>query len=224
MKQESPELAKWNEAQKDFQIDRRIVLGSYWTYVLKNTPRRMLFTLSHYKFAAKMIGPGKNILEVGCNEGLGTLLLAENANKVVGIDIDAAAIQAANENFSSDIVEFYNRDILGNCLGQFDGVVSLDVIEHIYPQNEALYFESICNNLSANGLCVIGTPNAEAEKYSNEMSRKAHVNVYSWDRLQASMEKYFQRVFLFSANDELIHTGFYPMAHYFIGVGVGKKV
>lgn len=30
--------------------------------------------------------------------------------------------------------------------------------------------------------------------------------------------------FLFSMNDEVVHTGYYPMAHYLIAVGIGPKI
>ena len=30
-------------------------------------------------------------------------------------------------------------------------------------------------------------------------------------------------VFLFSMNDEIIHTGFYPLAHYLVAKGVGLR-
>jgi len=56
------------------------------------------------------------------------------------------------------------------------------------------------------------------------MSQLGHINTYDWQRLLKIMEQYFYQVFLFSANDEMIHTGFYPMAHYLIGVGIGKRI
>ena len=36
--------------------------------------------------------------------------------------------------------------------------------------------------------------------------------------LQAVMEQYFHTVFVFSMNDEVVHTGYYPMAHYLLAV------
>lgn len=34
----------------------------------------------------------------------------------------------------------------------------------------------------------------------------------------------FRDVFLFSMNDEVVHTGFTPMAHYLFAIGSGRKV
>ena len=64
---------------------QRLALGDYYSYVLKHDTRFLLFSLSRYKFAAKLIGeePRLSVLELGCNEGVGTLLLAENASHVM---------------------------------------------------------------------------------------------------------------------------------------------
>ena len=40
---------------------------------------------------------------------------------------------------------------------------------------------------------------------------------------EEEMKKYFHHVFLFGANDEVVHTGFLPMAHYLIAVGCRKR-
>ena len=37
------------------------------------------------------------------------------------------------------------------------------------------------------------------------------------------LEKYFKNVFLFSMNDEVVHTGFSKMAHYLICLCVGAR-
>ncbi len=37
------------------------------------------------------------------------------------------------------------------------------------------------------------------------------------------MHKYFENVFLFGMNDEVLHTGMYPMASYIMALGCGKR-
>ncbi|VFM95981.1 MAG: hypothetical protein BECKG1743D_GA0114223_101368 [Candidatus Kentron sp. G] len=37
------------------------------------------------------------------------------------------------------------------------------------------------------------------------------------------MRAHFSHVFLFAANDEVVHTGFMPMAHYYIAMGCRKR-
>ena len=41
--------------------------------------------------------------------------------------------------------------------------------------------------------------------------------------LKFLMLKYFNKVFIFSMNDEVVHTGFYPMSHYYFALCVSKK-
>ena len=37
------------------------------------------------------------------------------------------------------------------------------------------------------------------------------------------MLRHFHEVFIFSMNDEVVHTGFYPLAHYLFALCVGKR-
>ncbi|MFZ5644539.1 MAG: class I SAM-dependent methyltransferase [Bacillota bacterium] len=222
MSSETKEMKKWQEVRQIIHGER-ITLGPYYSYQLKNTPRHLLFLLSYYKFAAKLLGQGKYVLEVGCSEGIGTLLLAEFAQRVVAVDIDADAIYEAKRAFNSEKIKFMALDFLESSIDIFDAVVSFDVIEHIYPENENSFFISICKNLKDNGVCIIGTPNKTSEQYASEATRMGHINMYTWDRLRDSMSRFFEQVFMFSVNDEMVHTGFYPMAHYLIAVGVNKK-
>ena len=41
--------------------------------------------------------------------------------------------------------------------------------------------------------------------------------------LRRLLENLFHNVFIFSMNDEMVHTGFAPMAHYLIGMGCGRR-
>lgn len=218
----SKDLKKWNEA-KEYMGTERITLGPHYSYVLKNLPRRLLFILSRYKFAAKLIGEDTDVLEVGCSEGFGTAVLAESARHVLGIDFDSDAIGEARKSFASDKIEFREANFLETSLGEFDALVALDVIEHIYPEDENAFFTSACRNLKEHGICIVGTPNKTSENYASPTSKISHINLYTGDRLRKVTGDFFHNAFLFSVNDEVVHTGFYPMAHYLIAVGVSKK-
>lgn len=216
---ERKELERW-EATKASLGENRLVLGPYFTYQFRNTPRRILFALSYYKFAAKMIGQKKHVLEVGCSEGLGTLLLAEFATRCLGVDVDEAAIAIATETLANEKLAFQCVDIMQEAVGTFDAVVSFDVIEHIFPENEDKFLGAIVSHLTGEGMAVIGTPNITSDQYASAVTRSGHVNLYSADRLRESLARHFKTVLMFSANDEMVHTGFAPMAHYLIGIGL----
>jgi hypothetical protein len=64
------------------------------------------------------------------------------------------------------------------------------------------------------GVAIIGMPSLESQPYASEQSRLGHVNCKSAPDLKALMEDFFHNVFMFSMNDEVVHTGFHKMAHY----------
>ena len=200
-------------------------LGPRFTYKAMHTPRQLLFHYSRYKFAARLIGetPGVNILELGCSEGLHTLLLAEGSHKVTAVDFDDEAIKWAKANIKNDNVTFIAEDFLGKVYGEFDAVVSIDVVEHVSPEKESLYFHTITGNLKQDGYCIVGTPNITASQYASEQSKTGHVNLFSAERLRDTVNKYFRNVFIFGMNDEVVHTGFYAMSHYLFALGCYKR-
>lgn len=201
-----------------------IRLGRHWSYNIYNDPKRLAFVLSRYKFAAKMSAcKGKHILELGCSEGIGAPILGEFAAGYTGVDMDAEAIEAARVNWTDDKFTFIADDFLGKEFGVFDSLVCLDVIEHIDRSQEQCFLETIYRNLSEDGICIIGTPNITASEYASCASKEGHVNMFDADRLFETLKKIFFNVFLFGQNDEVVHTGFSPMAHFLIGLGCYKR-
>jgi 2-polyprenyl-3-methyl-5-hydroxy-6-metoxy-1,4-benzoquinol methylase len=213
------EAAKWAETNSKLIADE-VTLGPYMSFIVRRTPRRLLHLLSYYKFAAKMIGSGRRVLDVGCSEGFGTQILAENSARCVGVDIDEAAVAWGNKSVANERLRFLCADILKDRVGEFDAVVSLDVVEHIFTEHENEFMAALRANLTHRGICIIGTPNINSDQYANEHTRLGHVNLYSAERLRLLGERYFNHVFMFSANDEIVHTGFAPLAHYLIALCV----
>ena len=200
-----------------------VTLGDYFSYQIRNTPRRTLFSLAYYKFAAKMLQPQSRILELGCGEGLGGCILSESAQSYHGVDLDPGMIESAQSNFGTDERSFETANFLDKRFGTFDAVVSLDVVEHIVPENDDLFWKTVSDNLGQKGIAVIGTPNITSQKYASEVTRSGHINLYDHTRMLETSSKWFEYSFMFSANDELVHTGFGPMAHYLIVLACGPK-
>ncbi len=201
-------------------------LGPYYSAHFLKDPLHMAFTLSRYKFAARMIGfqeRKKSVLELGCHEGIGTLLLAQEASSAVGVDFDREAIDWASAHLQKPDLRFIADDFLGKSYGAFDAVVSLDVIEHIDSKREDAFLETVRRNLAEDGFAVVGTPNVAASQYSSEQSRIGHINLYDHVRLRALFLKGFHNVFLFGMNDEVVHTGFPPMCHYLMILACHKR-
>ncbi|HSX13983.1 MAG TPA: class I SAM-dependent methyltransferase [Chlamydiales bacterium] len=201
----------------------KVHLGDHWSFNFFNDPKRLAFVLSRYKLAAKMACKKGRVLELGCSTGIGATILGEFTSEYVGVDLDESAIQTARSNLTEPKFRFLFDDFMGKIYGQFDAVVSLDVVEHIHLEYEDLYFKTVVDNLAPNGICVIGTPNVTSAPYAAPTSQIGHVNLYSQDRLVKVLKKYFHQVFPFGINDEIVHTGYASMAHYIVGVGFYKK-
>lgn len=213
----------WSAIKKDLK-KQTLRLGPYYSQIL-DTPRHFLFAMSRYKFAARMLPQNKKIriLELGCQEGIGALLLGEAGHQVLGVDFDKDAILYAQNNIIKNNISFRSADFMGKRFGKFQAVVSLDVIEHINRKREDKFLKTICVNLLTSGFALIGTPNVTAEQYASKYSRAGHVNLYSAERLETFLRKYFDNVYIFGMNDEVIHTGFYPMCHYLMALACGPK-
>ncbi len=194
-------------------------------------PKRISFFLSRYKFAAKMLSACTTIADIGCGDGFGTLTFCNNQNAVHvhGYDFDEQLIDYAQTDLSNAIVarsqgprpQFFHGDFLRAPIDQsYDGVCSLDVIEHIDPDKSSAFISKIHDILMPCGVAVIGTPNEYAAQYGSPHSKLGHINNFVPDRLRAEMEAHFPIVFMFSANDEMVHTGFDKLGHYILAVGV----
>jgi len=49
------------------------------------------------------------------------------------------------------------------------------------------------------------------------------VNLYSVERLKDQLSTHFRTCFIFCANDEIVHTGFFPLAHYLIVISTNRR-
>lgn len=203
-----------------------LLLGPVNSESVLNDLKHLGFTLARYKFAAKMMPKRKRIIEIGCGEGLGTLLLlADTSALVTGIDFDADQIDYATKHVlphGRGRLQFLCQDLVAQPFrGEpSDALVSLDVIEHIDPAEQESFLQHCTAALEPLGVAVFGTPNKHAEQYASARSRKGHINLFDPTRFVSTLERHFRCVFLFSMNDEMVHTGFNKMAHYLIALCV----
>lgn len=201
------------------------VMGLAAGYTWHDDPRRLVFMLSRYKFVAKMLDGFERVLEVGCGDGFGTRIVAQAVKSIVGVDFDDAYIDSAKETHNSRFdINYLQHDMLvGPVNGCFDAVFALDVLEHIEENNEELFLKNCLSGLGSNGVCIIGMPSLESQPYASEGAKIGHVNCKEQVKLKVLMNKFFYNVFMFSANDEVIHTGYSKMAHYNIALCSGKR-
>ena len=223
---------KTKEIQNQFQVEEfsRIgpaTLGPWTSHIWRSDPRHLGFLLARYKFVAKMLEGKDSVLEVGCGDAVGTPVVLQTVNKIHGIDFEPIVLIDAMNRYKLEGINrasFSVHDILKDNLKEnYDAAFSLDVIEHIPQQSEEVYIKNIVSSLNENGVFIIGTPNITSKDYASPASAAGHINLKSAETLKKLLNKYFENVFMFSMNDELVHTGYSPMAHYLLAMGVGIK-
>jgi hypothetical protein len=200
-------------------------LGIMINQVWHDDPRRVAFVLARYKFVAKMLSGRGSVAEVGCGDAFGTRIVLQEVDQVDVYDFDPVFIQDVRQRQSErwKVTPRVHDIVLGVLPFQYDAIYSLDVIEHINREDEHGYLANLRGSLKEEGVLIIGTPSLESQQYASAQSKIGHINCKRGDELKALMQRYFVNVFLFSMNDEVVHTGFFPMAHYLIAVCCGKK-
>jgi len=207
----------------------KITLGPNTADRYLTDPKRLVFFLSRYKFAAKMLKNATAIVDIGCGDGFGTnTFIADTKASVKGIDFDAELIAHAN-GLQLELTRLYpekgarlsfvNGDLLSMVTAPaYDGLSCMDVIEHIEPSRVADFVRNVGGLLKDKGVAVIGTPNLHAKQYASPHSEIGHINDYDPIRLYDELRKEFSVVLQFSMNDEMVHTGFDKLAHYLVAV------
>jgi len=192
-------------------------MGAMLSLAWDEDPKRLAFTFSRYKFVAKMLAGMEDVLEVGCGDSTGSWIVAQHVGALTAIDKDkdllASAPAAPIRRQVHDIVDLPYP-------GSFDGVFALDVLEHIRTEHEEAFMRHVSRALRVYGTMIIGMPSLESQAYASARSKAAHVNCKTEDGLRSTMERYCRRVFMFGMNDETLHTGYGPMCHYRLAVGV----
>jgi len=219
------------EAQYQVHVDAMarqgpVELGPMTGDTWRNDPRRLTFLLARYKFVSKMLAGKSSVLEIGCGDGFGMRLVLQTVSRGFGIDFDPLFVEWARATARKEglAAEFAVLDITEAAPpGRFAAAYSLDVIEHVDPALEARFVANIAGALEPDGVCIIGTPNVTSAPYASEASRLGHINLKSAETLAASLGAAFQHVFVFSMNDEVVHTGYAPMAHYLMALCVNPK-
>jgi len=218
---------KTREPQYQHEIEMAVKdgfsrFGLMSNQVWKDDPRRLVFLLSRYKFVAKMLGGKDRVVELGCADAFGTRLVQQEGCKVTACDFDPVFLDDAKKRMRSDgwPCDTLEHDILSGPVppADYDALYSLDVFEHIVPEQENAFVGNIARSLKTSGVAIIGSPSLQSQTYASPPSKAGHVNCKDGKEYQRVMLRHFENAFLFSMNDEVVHTGFHPMAHYLIAI------
>lgn len=200
-------------------------LGLMSNQVWHDDPKRLLFLLSRYKFVAKMLSGMHNVLEIGCADAFGTRIVVQEVSHLTAVDFDPVFIKDALDRME----ECWKFDCMVHDIiekpvdGIFDGAYALDVLEHISSDREEIFISNVATSLTDNGIFIIGTPSIQSQIYASPQSKEGHINCKDHRELKDLMLRFFHNVLIFSMNDEVVHTGFYPMGHYLFAICTGAR-
>ncbi len=135
-----------------------------------------------YQEAAKRVS-GK-LLEIGTGSGYGIKIVSPASTSFITVD---------KHNVPSHIVEgvdfrVCNVPPLPFCDGEFDSVISFQVIEHIKRDKE--FINEVARVLRPNGLFIVTTPNAPASLTRNPW----HIREYTAQQFEALISDKFDIV------------------------------
>src|SRR5688572_12113614 len=101
---------------------------------------------------------GRSALDVGCGAGLLAEPLARLGAQVTAIDAASELIEVAREHSKRQGLDVdYRAAAVEDIEGQFDLVISLEVIEHVAdPQ---AFVQALARRLAPGGLMILSTPN-----------------------------------------------------------------
>ena len=221
--------ATTKEAQYSHCIDiaqrGRTPLGLMTNQAWHDDPKRLAFLFSRYKFVAKMFSGMNRVVEAGCADAFATRVVVQEVKSLVAIDFDPIFVQDVNQRMDSDWpFECRVHDMLQGPPGiGFDGAYAVDVIEHIPEAHEDVFIGNMAASLHDHGVCIVGSPSLHSQPYASELSKQGHVNCKTGPGLRELMERHFRNVFIFSMNDEVVHTGFQKMAQYYFALCCSKR-
>ena len=128
-------------------------LGPRMSYTLLSDPKRMLFVLARYKFCAKLLQGKTSALEVGCGDAFGSPIVAQAVKHLFCVDCESKLIEGNKERLSAlTNIEFHTMDMISIVPDRvFDAAFSIDVIEHVKPEEEDVFLTNICRCLTRDG-------------------------------------------------------------------------
>ena len=165
------------------------------------------------------------MLEIGCADAFGTRIVQQEVGIVTAVDFDPVFV-ARRQPADGPPLAFgvpRPRHAGGPRPRLFEGIYSLDVLEHIQPADEGRFLANIVSSLAEHGTVILGIPSLQSQAYASPPSKAGHVNCQDRAQFKATLRGYFHNVFVFSMNDEVVHTGYYPMAHYLLALCCGKR-
>lgn len=147
--------------------------------------------LKRYAFARPLCAD-KSVLDAACGVGYGTAYIGEVAASVLGVDINADAVEYAERRYAGTNVRFERHDLLDPALQDagFDVVCSFETIEHL--ADPARFLGHVARVLRPDGICIVSTPRASRTTHAPE--NPFHRIEFSRRDFEAVLTRFFSEV------------------------------
>jgi len=145
---------------------------------------------ARYAFAARRLQArhGGPVLDLACGTGYGLRMLSGGGARIVGADVDLAALGVARV---AGPVVAADGSGLPFPDGAFDAVVSMETLEHLHARAE--FVAELARVLVPGGLLVLSTPNAlYSRPVDGVPSNPFHVHEYEPDELAGELGAAFE--------------------------------
>ncbi len=152
--------------------------------------------LHRYALAARFAA-GKRVLDIASGEGYGAALLARVAAGVIGVDLDAAAVDHGRRTYYASNLRF----LQGSCSelpiadGTIDVAVSFETIEHVAEHDRML--DEVRRVLAPGGVLVLSSPNKLVYSDLSGYANPFHVKELYFSELRDLLVRRFEHVHLF---------------------------
>lgn len=144
---------------------------------------------------------GKTILDAACGEGYGSCMLAEYADKVVGIDISEDAVSNAMQKYSEQKnLSFKVGSIASLPLENqsIDVVISYETIEHVNAEIQEQFLLEIKRVLKPEGVLIMSTPNKELYTDLYDYHNEFHMKEFYKEEFKVFLKSSFLNVKLYN--------------------------
>ena len=153
--------------------------------------REIWYEHMHRYALLKPLVAGRKVLDAACGEGYGSDMLAQWADHVTGVDIDAQSVAHARARYTKENLQFVESNVLKLPFedNSFEVVVSFETLEHLAEHQELL--EEFKRVLKDDGYLVISTPDKAEYSDKTGFDNAYHVKELYKDEFKALLDPYF---------------------------------
>lgn len=159
---------------------------------------------THVRYLLKFLGqlpPHSRLLSAGCGAGLYDGILAESGHSVVGIDLSSGMLNRARQrNTGVQYEQIGLQDI--NYHSEFDGIICIDALEHVYPEDWPVIVHGFRKALKPGGVLYLTVDVSASEDLQAEYEKAKALGLPAvYGEVVADVDESFGKVMAMDLGD-----------------------